>query len=318
MKLTMLGTGHAGVTKCYNTCFILEDAGKYFLVDTGGGNTLLKQLGSVGISLDDIHDIFITHRHLDHLTGALWILRRLFSQIKSGRPQEEYRFYAHDEVIRLLLQFSEGLFPESASDCIGKGIDFIEVRDQDTRKIIGHDVTFFDIHSTKARQFGFRMNLDEKRDKELPEASGELYDREYQSCLLPSGSSADPCCIENRKSVKTERNPDSNGSGRRLVCFGDEPCTEETARYAESCTWMLHEAFCLYEERERYKPYEKHHSTVKEACQTAEKLGIRNLVLYHTEDDDLPSRKKRYTKEGKQYFGGNLYVPEDLESLELI
>ncbi|MBR6956088.1 MAG: MBL fold metallo-hydrolase, partial [Firmicutes bacterium] len=261
MKLTMLGTGHAGVTKCYNTCFILEDAGKYFLVDTGGGNTLLKQLGSVGISLDNIHDIFITHRHLDHLTGALWILRRLFSQIKSGRPQEEYRFYAHDEVIRLLLKFSEGLFPESASACIGKGIDFIEVRDQETRKIIGHDVTFFDIHSTKARQFGFKMDLD-------------------------------------KEAVRR----------RLLVCFGDEPCTEETMHNAESCTWMLHEAFCLYEERERYKPYEKHHSTVKEACQTAEKLGIRNLVLYHTEDDELPSRKKRYTKEGKQYFGGNLYV----------
>lgn len=33
MKLIMLGTGNATVTECYNTCFVLEDAKKYFLVD---------------------------------------------------------------------------------------------------------------------------------------------------------------------------------------------------------------------------------------------------------------------------------------------
>ena len=27
MKLTMLGTGHATVTKCYNTCFALTEGG---------------------------------------------------------------------------------------------------------------------------------------------------------------------------------------------------------------------------------------------------------------------------------------------------
>ena len=36
MKITMLGTGHAVVTKCYNTCFTMEENGAYFLVDAGG------------------------------------------------------------------------------------------------------------------------------------------------------------------------------------------------------------------------------------------------------------------------------------------
>ena len=36
-KLIMLGTGNAAVTKCYNTCFALQDNEDYFLVDTGGG-----------------------------------------------------------------------------------------------------------------------------------------------------------------------------------------------------------------------------------------------------------------------------------------
>lgn len=44
MKLTMLGTGNALVTKIYNTCFVLEDNNQYFMVDAGGGNQILTQL----------------------------------------------------------------------------------------------------------------------------------------------------------------------------------------------------------------------------------------------------------------------------------
>ena len=44
MKITMLGTGHATVTNCYNTCFTISENDKHFLVDAGGGNGILKQL----------------------------------------------------------------------------------------------------------------------------------------------------------------------------------------------------------------------------------------------------------------------------------
>ena len=44
MKITMLGTGHATVTNCYNTCFTISENNKHFLVDAGGGNGILKQL----------------------------------------------------------------------------------------------------------------------------------------------------------------------------------------------------------------------------------------------------------------------------------
>ena len=39
MKLTMLGTGNALVTECYNTCFVLSDGNDHFMVDGGGGMT---------------------------------------------------------------------------------------------------------------------------------------------------------------------------------------------------------------------------------------------------------------------------------------
>lgn len=64
-----------------------------------------------------------------------------------------------------------------------------------------------------------------------------------------------------------------------------------------------------------FNPYEKHHSTVKDACELAEKLGIRNLVLYHTEDKNIHDRKRLYKAEGERYFSGNLYIPDDLETI---
>ncbi len=35
----------------------------------------------------------------------------------------------------------------------------ITVRDGESRELIGRNVTFFDIQSTKAKQFGFSMDL---------------------------------------------------------------------------------------------------------------------------------------------------------------
>lgn len=48
MKITMLGTGNATVTECYNTCFVLSGEGKHLLVDGGGGNTVLRRLKQAG------------------------------------------------------------------------------------------------------------------------------------------------------------------------------------------------------------------------------------------------------------------------------
>lgn len=75
MKITMLGTGNALVTECYNTCFVLEDEGKYFMIDGGGGNEVLKQLKRAGLNWMDMRDIFVTHKHIDHILGIVWMMR---------------------------------------------------------------------------------------------------------------------------------------------------------------------------------------------------------------------------------------------------
>lgn len=105
--------------------------------------------------------------------------------------------------------------------------------------------------------------------------------------------------------------------GKSLVCLGDEPYNEANRPFVADADWMLCEAFCLYEDRETFKPYEKHHSTALDAGKLAQQLNINNLLLYHTEDKTLATRKEKYTAEARENFSGNIFVPEDMEIIKL-
>lgn len=266
MELTMLGTGNALVTDCYNTCFVLSENKEHFMVDGGGGSTVLGQLKKSGIDWKDIRTIFVTHRHIDHLLGIIWMMRMICQHMKEGEYQGEAVIYAHDEMIFLLKDLADKLLQPKETKFIGDRLHLVEVKDGESREILGKKVTFFDIHSTKAKQFGFCMDL---------------------------------------------------GNGEKLTCCGDEPYNKCEEQYAKNSKWMLHEAFCLHSEAEIFKPYEKHHSTVKDACELAEQLQVKNLLLYHTEDANITKRKQLYLSEGTQYYHGKLYVPDDLEVLYL-
>ena len=161
MKLTILGTGNAKVTKCYNTCFALNEDKEYFMIDGGGGNTILKQLEDAGISWKEISTIFVTHKHIDHLLGIIWMLRMYCQGMARGQFDSEVTIYGHDEVISLLKQMAEMLLTPKETKFIGDKVHLEEVKDGEDRTILGHRVTFFDILSTKAKQFGFCMEYAE-------------------------------------------------------------------------------------------------------------------------------------------------------------
>ncbi len=266
MDITMLGTGNALVTECYNTCFILHEDNQYFMIDGGGGNTILRQLKHAGIDWKSIRNIFVTHKHIDHITGILWMVRMICQYMNQEEYDGEATIYAHDEVIGLLRDLSEKLLRKKETDFIGKRLHLVSVEDGETKEVIKKKVTFFDIHSTKARQFGFCMELE---------------------------------------------------NGDKITCCGDEPYNSCEKQYAENSKWLLHEAFCMDSQAQIFHPYEKHHSTVKDACEIAQKLNVKNLLLYHTEDRNLSHRKELYENEGRKYFKGNLFVPNDLETFAL-
>ena len=110
MKLTILGTGNASVTECYNTCFVLSNAQGSFLVDGGGGNGLFRQLKQAGLKWQDLRTIFVTHKHVDHILGIVWMIRFICQGMARDQYEGEATIYGHDEVIKCLHTLAEQLF----------------------------------------------------------------------------------------------------------------------------------------------------------------------------------------------------------------
>lgn len=106
-------------------------------------------------------------------------------------------------------------------------------------------------------------------------------------------------------------------NGKKLVFLGDETCNPILYDRIKNSDYVMHETFCLDSEKQIFKAYEKHHSTVKTVCEEMNKLNIKNLILYHTEDTHK-NKKELYTKEAKQYFDNNVIVPEDMDVINLI
>ncbi len=102
-----------------------------------------------------------------------------------------------------------------------------------------------------------------------------------------------------------------------LTFLGDETLNPEISDIVKDSDYVMHEAFCLESEENIFHAYEKHHSTVKHACEIMSDLNVKNLILYHTEESHGSNKKSLYEAEGKKYFNGNVIVPDDMEDIYL-
>ena len=259
----MLGTGNALVTQCYNTCFVLDTPTTRLLVDAGGGNGVLTQLRKAGISITDIHHLFVTHAHTDHILGVIWVVR-MVAQCKGYEGTLDV--YGNDKVMKVIHTIIDMILAKKQLVKVAERVVFHELNDGDSFDVGDMRLTCFDIHSTKEKQYGFRA--------ELP-------------------------------------------GGTVLACLGDEPYNQLNRAYVKHADWMMCEAFCLYADRDEFKPYEKNHSTALDTGKLANELGVKNLILYHTEEKTLKTRRENYTREAALNFKGRIVVPDDLEVIEL-
>lgn len=265
-RLVMLGTGHATVTRCYNACFLLSAPGCNLLVDTGGGNGILRQLEDAQIAIPGIDAIFITHAHTDHVLGAVWVLRMIGELVANGAYNRRCSLFGNIQTLDLIYSILYKSLSIAMCRDIMTVVDFIETEDGKTYQLTDTlTIRTFDLH-TACPQIGFRTTL-------------------------PSGIS--------------------------LACCGDAPLSHISPDDIRNTDWIIAEAFCLESDREKFSPEKISHGTVKETARAAQMLNVSNLVLYHTEDVNLQTRKTRYTEEASQVFQGNTYVPDDLDTIYL-
>ncbi|MDE5888603.1 MAG: MBL fold metallo-hydrolase, partial [Bacilli bacterium] len=106
-------------------------------------------------------------------------------------------------------------------------------------------------------------------------------------------------------------------NNKRLAFLGDETLNPNLYDRVRDFDYVMHEAFCLDSEENIFHAYEKNHSTTKSVSEVMNKLNVKNLILYHTEETHKEDRKKLYTKEAQEYFCGKIIVPDDLEIIEI-
>ena len=263
-ELIMIGTGSAFPKHSYNSCYAIKSPGGLMLVDAGGGNGVFNAINDAGIKLADIHHIFITHSHTDHILGAVWLVRGIINMNKDGEYYGGLRIYGNSSVCNALRLICELTFLASDYDRFTKNVELVEIADEYTLNINDTCIECLDVCSKNVVQTGFRMTF---------------------------------------------------GCGEKLVCLGDESLTEDNLKKIKGCDTLICGAFCRYEDKEIYKPYEKHHHTVRDVAILAEKAKVKNLVLVHSEDDNLENRQNLYRAEASKYYSGNVFIPVDGESL---
>lgn len=295
-QITMLGTGNATVSQIYNTCFVLQTSSTLMLVDAGGGNGILSQLKKVNVQISDIHHLFVTHAHTDHVLGVIWVIR-MVAQCKSYEGL--LHVYGNDKVMKVIKTIIDMILAKKQLAKVAERVVFHQLEDGDCFEVGNMKLECFDIQSTKEKQFGFRA--------ELP---GTSEDNVSEDKTASDYASED-------KAASDHASSDASGKPLVLACLGDEPYNEQNRRYIEGADWVMCEAFCLYADRDTFKPYEKCHSTALDAGKLAEELGVKNLILYHTEEKTLATRKENYTREAAENFKGRIFVPDDLEVIEL-
>ncbi len=263
-ELIMIGTGSAFPRHSYNSCYAIKSSGGIMLVDAGGGNGIFNAINGSGVKLTDIHHVFITHAHTDHILGAVWLIRGIINMGKSGGNFGCLHIYGNSYVCKSLRIICQLTFLSSDYDIFTKTVELMEIEDGSSLNINGALIECFDVCSKNVVQTGFRMTFD---------------------------------------------------CGEKLACLGDESLTEDNLPQIKCCDTLICGAFCRYEDKEIYKPYEKHHHTVRDVAILAEKANVKNLVLVHSEDDNLEKRQELYRSEALKHYNGNVFSPVDGERL---
>ena len=265
-RLIVLGTG-AGITvNCYSTCFLLQKDERCLLVDTGSGNQILNNIKKLGVSLNQIHDLFISHKHIDHLLGIIPFIRKMLQDMKKNEYVGNLNIYCDKEIKRIVDTFIDSTFHEAHIEAYKKYVKYTFLENTQILKIIDYDVEVLDLYSKECIQYGFKTRLD---------------------------------------------------NGKTIAFLGDVPLSEKNYEKIKNVNIALHECFCLETEKEEFKPYEKNHSTVKDVAEIMKELNVEEIVLWHTIDNNISKRKELYTNEATKYFNGKVFVPEDLEIIDL-
>jgi ribonuclease Z len=297
MKVTFLGTGGSYPTIGRNvTAHHVRVKGESLLFDCGEGTQRQLQRSSAGFS---VHRIFISHTHLDHVSG----LPGYLGTLGLHRRTEPIRIYG-PMGSRAFLQVLVGL---------AGGIDYdVELQELDD----GESVAMEGFRVVAARVehaglcLGFRIEEDLRRgnvDLERARAVG-INPGPALGKLLEEGT-----IDVNGRTVRKEEVIGPTRPGRVVVYSGDTRPCRSLNDLARGADLLIHEA--TFATELRAEALARAHSTAGEAGETALQAGVKRLALTHISPRHQ-ERPEVILQDARKIFPESI-LPEDLESIDV-
>lgn len=158
-RILVLGTGSGITMNCYSTCFLLQNDQECLLVDTGSGNQLLNNIKNVGINFNQIHNLFISHKHIDHLLGIFPFLRKICQEIRKNNYLGFLNIYCDKEIKQIVDTFIDSTFHEIHKKQYKEYIKYYLLENEQKLHIMNYDVEILDLYSKECIQYGFKTKL---------------------------------------------------------------------------------------------------------------------------------------------------------------
>lgn len=90
MKITVIGCGNAFSTEQFNQSFVVEEDGRRLLIDCG--MQVPQALAASRFRAADIHDIYVSHLHADHVGGLEFFAFARYDWARRPRSWREGRY----------------------------------------------------------------------------------------------------------------------------------------------------------------------------------------------------------------------------------
>jgi len=295
LQVTFLGTGGAVPTTQRNpSALLVNREGDRLLFDVGEGTQ--RQMMRFGTGFD-VSDVFLTHRHGDHVLGLPGLLQTLDFNDRT----KPLTVHAPTEAVDAVRELAAVADTDPSYPFAVRGVDPGEVATRGD----GYEVRAFAVdHRVPAVGYAVveddrKGKFDRERAEELGVPVGPKFSRLHEGETVEL---ADGTVVEPDQVVGPPR------PGRRLVYTGDTRPAASTAAVAADADLLVHEAMFGADHADRAA--ETGHSTARQAAALATEAGVRRLALTHL-SSRYTNRASELREQAAAAFDGDLYVAED-------